>query len=111
AVGEIAEDLGAAAFEGNVDEIEARALGEDFSIDLLVAADAGAAVADLTRDAPSHRQETRRMSPGENSSWWREKRPGRRPMGRRSARRARNRSSFSSRAGPGGAHWWRCCRS
>ena len=47
AVGEIAEDLGAAALEGNVDEIETRALGEDFGIDLLVAADAGAAVTDL----------------------------------------------------------------
>ena len=62
AVGEIADDLGAAAFERNVHEIEPGALGEDFGIDLLIAADAGAAVADLARDAPWHRRESRRRS-------------------------------------------------
>src|SRR5207244_9604569 len=49
AVGEVAEDLGAAALEGDVDEIEAGAFGEDFGIDLLIATDAGAAVTDLAR--------------------------------------------------------------
>src|SRR5262245_54064096 len=49
AVGEIAQDLGAAALERNVHEIKTRALGEDFGIDLLIAADAGAAVTDLAR--------------------------------------------------------------
>src|SRR5262249_18522631 len=42
-------DLGAAALERNVHEIETRAFGEDFGIDLLIAADAGAAVTDLAR--------------------------------------------------------------
>src|SRR5262245_51355707 len=49
AVGEIAEDFGAAALERNVHEIKTGAFGQDFGIDLLIAADAGAAVADLAR--------------------------------------------------------------
>ena len=49
AIGEIAEDLGAAALEWNVHEIKTGAFGEDFGIDLLIAADAGATVTDLAR--------------------------------------------------------------
>ena len=45
AIGEIADDLGAAAFEGNVHELEAGAPGEDLGVDLLIAADPGAPVA------------------------------------------------------------------
>jgi len=49
AIGEIAEDLGAAALERNVHEVKTGAFGKDFGIDLLIAADAGAAVTDFAR--------------------------------------------------------------
>ncbi len=49
AVAEVADDLGAAVLERNVQELDAGALGEHLGVDLLIAADAGAAVADLAR--------------------------------------------------------------
>jgi hypothetical protein len=52
AVAEVAQDLGAAALEWNVHEVETGAFGEDLGIDLLIAADAGAAVTDLARMLP-----------------------------------------------------------
>ena len=49
AVGEIADDLGAAAFERDVQEVQPCTFGEDFGVDLLVGADAGTAVEELAR--------------------------------------------------------------
>ncbi len=47
AIGEVADDLGAAALERDVQEVEPGALGENLRVDLLITADAGAAVAHL----------------------------------------------------------------
>src|SRR6185436_3362519 len=57
AVDEIADDLGAAAFERNVHEVETCSLGKDLGVDLWIAADSGTAVSHLARMLPGIDQE------------------------------------------------------
>src|SRR5262249_29699647 len=111
AIGEIAEDLGAAALERNVHEIETGAFGEDFSIDLLIAADAGAAVTDLARVFAGVGEKVGERGGGKI-------RRGREEEDRDIRQRGNDLNAplvvdfhFFLRARPASTHWWRCCRS